>query len=76
MSEGTPDSPVAMSGALQESAGEWGGLVISGNAPVIGCNEGIELCEIPFEAVTSEIFGGNQPKDNSGVLKYTQTLFA
>lgn len=30
MSEGTPDNPVVMSGALQESAGEWGGLVISG----------------------------------------------
>jgi len=76
MSEGTPDSPVVMSGPLQESAGEWGGLVISGNAPVNGCNEGVELCEIPFEAITSEIFGGNQPEDSSGVLKYTQILFA
>jgi hypothetical protein len=76
MSEGTPDNPVVMSGALQESAGEWGGLVISGNAPVNGCNEDVELCEIPFEAITSETFGGNQPEDNSGVLKYTQILFA
>ena len=76
MSEGTPDNPVVMSGSLQESAGEWGGLVISGNAPVNGCNQGVELCEIPFEAVTSEIFGGNQPEDNSGVMKYTQILFA
>ena len=76
MSEGTPDNPVVMTGPLQESAGEWGGLVISGNAPVNGCNVGVELCEIPFEAVTSEIFGGNQADDNSGVLKYTQILFA
>ena len=76
MSEGTPDNPVVMSGALQESAGEWGGLVIAGNAPVNGCNDSVELCEIPFEAVTSEMLGGNQPEDNSGVLKYTQILFA
>ena len=76
MSEGTPDSPVVMSGPLQQTAGEWGGLVIAGNAPVNGCNEGVELCEVAFEAVTSEFYGGNAPTDNSGMLKYTQILFA
>lgn len=76
MSEGTPDSPVVMSGPLQQTAGEWGGLVLAGNAPVNGCNEGVELCEVAFEAVTSETYGGNEPTDNSGVLKYTQILFA
>ena len=76
MSEGTPDNPVVMSGPLQQTAGEWGGLVIAGNAPVNGCNEGVALCEIPFEAVTSEFLGGNDPTDNSGVIKYTQILFA
>lgn len=76
MAEGTPDNPIVMSGPLQQVAGEWGGLVISGNAPVNGCNEGVDLCEVPFEAITSEIFGGNNPEDNSGVIKYTQVLFA
>ncbi len=76
MAEGTPDNPIIMSGALQQSAGEWGGLVISGNAPVNGCNEGVALCEIPFEAITSEFLGGNNPTDNSGLIKYTQILFA
>ncbi|MCB1948543.1 hypothetical protein [Nitrosomonas sp.] len=76
MAEGTPDNPIVMSGALQQSAGEWGGLVISGNAPVNGCNEGVSPCEVPFEAVTSELFGGNNPNDNSGLVKYTQILFA
>ncbi|SEN12904.1 hypothetical protein [Nitrosomonas marina] len=76
MAEGTPDNPIVMSGPLQQTAGEWGGLVISGNAPVNGCNEGVNLCEIPFEAITSEFFGGNNPADNSGVVKYTQILFA
>ncbi len=76
MAEGTPDNPIVMSGPLQQSAGEWGGLVISGNAPVNGCNEGVSPCEIPFEAITSEFFGGNNAADNSGLIKYTQILFA
>ena len=76
MAEGTPDNPIVMSGASQVASGEWGGLLIAGNAPVNGCNEGVALCEIPFEAITSEIFGGNNPADNSGVIKYTQILFA
>lgn len=76
MSEGTPDNPVVMTGPLQQSAGEWGGLVIAGYAPVNGCNEDVALCEVVFEAVTSESYGGNEPNDNSGLLKYTQILFA
>lgn len=76
MAEGTPDNPIVMSGPLQQAAGEWGGLVLAGNAPVNGCNEGVTPCVIPFEAITSEFFGGNNPADNSGVIKYTQILFA
>ena len=76
ISEGTPDNPVVMSGAAQQAAGEWGGLVIAGNAPVNGCNESVEVCEVVFEAITTESFGGNEPADNSGIMKYTQILFA
>lgn len=76
MAEGTPDNPIVMSGPLQQEPGEWAGLVIAGNAPVNGCNTGVAVCEIPFEAITTEKFGGNNPADNSGVLKYVQILFA
>lgn len=76
MAEGTPDNPIVMSGPSQQAAGEWGGLLISGNAPVNGCNVGVPLCEIPNEAITNEKFGGNTPTDNSGLIKYTQILFA
>ena len=76
MAEGTPDNPIVMTGPSEASAGEWGGLLISGNAPVNGCNEGVPVCEVPFEAVVSEFYGGNNPTDNSGVLKYTQIRFA
>lgn len=76
MAEGTPDNPIVMSGPNQQIAGEWGGLLISGNAPVNGCNVGVSVCTVPNEAITSEFFGGNNPADNSGVIKYTQILFA
>jgi len=76
MAEGTPDNPIVMTGPNEVAAGEWGGFLISGNAPVNGCNEGVPVCEVPFEAVVSEIYGGNNPTDNSGVIKYTQIRFA
>lgn len=76
MAEGTPDNPIVMTGASEAAAGEWGGLLISGNAPVNGCNEGVAVCEVPFEAYVSEVYGGNNPTDNSGVIKYTQIRFA
>ena len=76
MAEGTPDNAIVMSGSLQQGPGEWGGLVLSGSAPVNGCNVDVPVCEIPNEAITSEFFGGNNPTDNSGVLKYVQILFA
>lgn len=76
MAEGTPDNPIVMTGPTEAAAGEWGGLLISGNAPVNGCNEGVPVCEVPFEAIVSEIYGGNNPADNSGVIKYLQIRFA
>ncbi|TXI18704.1 MAG: hypothetical protein E6Q62_06130 [Nitrosomonas sp.] len=76
MAEGTPDNPIVMTGPNELAAGEWGGLLISGNAPVNGCNEGVPVCEVPFEAYVSEMYGGNNPADNSGVIKYTQIRFA
>ena len=76
MAEGTPDNPIVMTGAIGQDAGEWAGLVLAGNAPVNGCNAGVPVCEVPFEAVTTEIYGGNDAADNSGVLKYVQILFA
>ncbi len=74
--EGTPDQPIILTGPNEQQAGEWGGLVISGYAPVNGCSEGVEVCETAFEAITSEFYGGNNPEDNSGVLKYVQIKFA
>lgn len=76
MAEGTPDQPIVFTGPLEQAAGEWGGLVLAGNAPVNGCAEGVSPCENAFEAITTESFGGNNAADNSGVLKYVQIKYA
>lgn len=76
MAEGTPDQPIVFTGPNEQSAGEWGGVVISGNAPVNGCSEGVAICETSFEAITSEFYGGNDSADSSGLLKYVQINYA
>ncbi len=59
--------------------GLWGGLVINGNAPINDCSQGAEggtdECTKEGEA-NSGLFGGSDPEDNSGVLKYVSVRFA
>ncbi len=71
MAEGTPDAPIVFtSDALEGSRGrgQWGGLIINGRAP---SNQGITFGEGDTGA-----FGGNNPTDSSGVLKYVRVEFA
>ena len=58
--------------------GQWGGLVLLGNAPTNLCNTGddgttsdeeLANCGVPGEG-DSGLYGGNDPEDNSGVLRY------
>ncbi|MBS3744852.1 MAG: hypothetical protein KGY48_10915 [Wenzhouxiangellaceae bacterium] len=69
-SEGTAENPIIMRGPQAEGRGEWGGVVINGFAPVNGCVEGVDPCTAQGEG-NSGTYGGNDPHDNSGVLKYT-----
>ena len=73
---GTPQHPIIMTGPLEQAAGEWGGLVIAGNAPVNGCTAGTALCEQTFEALPQYKYGGNTPNDNSGIYKYISIRYA
>lgn len=54
--------------------GLWGGVIILGKAPISASNETADLSEIQIEGIpTSDqngLYGGNEPEDNSGVLKY------
>lgn len=76
VAEGTPDSPIVFTGPLEQAAGEWGGLIIAGNAPVNGCADTVAVCENVFEAITTESFGGNDTAESSGTLKFVQIKFA
>jgi hypothetical protein len=69
---GTQDKPIVFTSnqaAGQRSAGDWGGLVILGKAPV---NKAPAFVE--GENVSQ--FGGSDPADNSGQLKYIRIEFA
>lgn len=71
---GTADDPIIFTyedeaNATPATTGQWGGLILNGNAPVNGCAEGTEVCELEGEGGTG-LYGGNDPEDSSGVLNY------
>ena len=73
MAMGTADAPIVMTSDQldgERARGDWGGLIISGNAPVNipgGQGEG--------EGDTGA-YGGDNPADSSGVLNYVRVEFA
>lgn len=85
MAEGTSSAPIIFTTDIDQivpgeidspnldetTSGEWGGLIILGNAPISDeSNSGTEQIEgIPGDVSLAE-YGGNDPDDNSGVLRY------
>jgi hypothetical protein len=72
MAEGTKDAPIVMRPTdweTDKSRGQWGGLIINGKAPL---NTGQEA---EGEGGTG-FYGGNDPEDNSGVLRYVRVEYA
>lgn len=85
MAEGTADNPIIFTaesdniqpGELrgtnldQNDVGLWGGVIVLGRAPISysGDNETGQIEGIPTSEDFGE-YGGNDPEDNSGVLKY------
>ena len=71
MANGTVNAPIIMSSDAFEGSrarGQWGGLIINGNAPT---NQGVTFGEGDTGA-----FGGNNPADSSGVLRYVRVEYA
>lgn len=64
------------------TAGNWGGLIINGRAPVTDCiasgaAPGSVNCEREVEGTnTPPRYGGNVPDDNSGVVSYVQLRYS
>ncbi|MDX2224951.1 MAG: hypothetical protein SFV21_19505 [Rhodospirillaceae bacterium] len=57
--------------ATATSRGQWGGVIINGRAPINSCPGpgGAANCESQVEG-SNGFFGGDQPNDNSGILRY------
>jgi hypothetical protein len=70
---GTREQPIVFTSDQppgQRARGDWGGLIINGRAPVnLAGGEGVG------EADTG-VYGGTDPNDNSGILRYVRVEFA
>ncbi|MDO6487484.1 hypothetical protein Q4503_07210 [Colwellia sp. 6_MG-2023] len=82
MAEGTKTSPIIMT-SLQDvqgettDSGQWGGLVILGNAPSNKCPTDGSDCALQVEGVgEGAVFGGTDWEDDSGALKYLVVKYA
>ncbi|HBO13071.1 MAG TPA: hypothetical protein DD491_09830 [Halieaceae bacterium] len=84
--EGTAEQPIIFTasadveGTVEDNdRGLWGGLVINGFAPINDCPEGetggTEGCTKEGEA-NSGTFGGADPEDDSGILKYVNVRYS
>jgi hypothetical protein len=72
---GSASAPIVFtSNASNPVAGDWGGLVICGRAPINSTAVGSE------DTATSEVgglsYGGNVASDNSGILQYVRIEYA
>lgn len=72
IAEGTSTQPIVMTSASQTpNAGDWGGLIILGKAPINSVASG---------TATSEIgnlpYGGSDANDNSGILRFVRVEYS
>jgi len=73
MAVGTEQKPIVFTSnqpAGSRSYGDWGGVIICGKAPInLPGGEGV------IEGGTNAMYGGSNPSDNSGKLKYVRIEF-
>jgi len=70
--DGTAAEPIVFtSGTGSPARGDWGGLIINGFAPV-NCGEGGLTCQ---GEGSSGAYGGDDPNDDSGVLRYVRVEY-
>lgn len=71
--EGTATNPVIMtSGETTPAPGDWGGLVICGDAPT---NKGGSNGETAVAEVSDLVYGGTDVNDNSGSIRYLRVEY-
>ncbi len=77
---GSADAPIVFTTDQLEGArtrGGWGGLILNGRAPINNCSDGVAE-NLPCEAEGeggSGLYGGDDPTDGSGTLRYVRVEF-
>ena len=78
IAEGTADEPIVFTSqgvGVDAAPGDWGGVVILGNAPV-NITGGKGAIEGILTTASGTTYGGTDPEDNSGVLRYIRIEYA
>lgn len=79
---GTADAPIIFTSYQdvvgdEVNAGQWGGIVLLGNAPSNRCPTDGSDCALQVEGVEEgAVFGGTDETDNSGTLNYVVVKYA
>ncbi|NCP18302.1 MAG: hypothetical protein GW855_03980 [Erythrobacter sp.] len=87
VANGTADRPIIFTSRQNvegttgtDSSGQWGGIILSGRAPVVDCFVGSEAagtCQRRVEGATNQIlYGGTNSADSSGSLSFVQIRFS
>ncbi|WP_437964032.1 hypothetical protein WMF04_30460 [Sorangium sp. So ce260] len=74
--KGTADEPIVFTSQGEKgdrAAGDWGGVILLGEAPI-----NVEGGKATVEGITGEgtEYGGDKPEDNSGVLEYVRIEYS
>ena len=75
IAEGLETDPIVFtSNKVVRKAGDWGGIIILGDAPI---NKFGNLAAVNFDTDANlSYYGGNNPESNSGVLKFVRIEYA
>lgn len=86
IANGSANSPIVWTSSKpvgQRSFGDWGGIVVLGQAPIAASVNGVCASSNTFEAFnipawpnpSRNTYGGNDPNDNSGSIQYNRIEF-
>ncbi|MCA9539783.1 MAG: hypothetical protein KC620_12890 [Myxococcales bacterium] len=75
---GTREAPIHFTSDQlegQQAPGDWGGIILNGHAPINVCGTNDGSCTAQGEGATGT-YGGDDPDDNSGTLRYVIVSYA
>ena len=73
IANGTADNPIILtSNASSPTAGDWGGLIILGEAPI----NSVSGTATATSEIASLPYGGTDPSDDSGIIRYVRVDYS